>query len=115
MLRRVSDVQSDYLTDIRGASVYGADEEKLGTVHDALVDDRSGELRYLLVESGWLNARRFIVPADQVYGYRDDDDLYANLRRGDVEALPEFRDDVLLSNEALATYESDYRRKWRYD
>src|SRR5690348_15265256 len=98
MLRRLSDLQSDYLTDIRGTNVYGPDEEKLGTVHDALVDDRSGELRYLLVDTGWLRSRRFIVPADQVYAYGNGDDFYANLRRTDVEALPEFRDDALLSN-----------------
>jgi PRC-barrel domain protein/ActD protein len=115
MLRRVSDLLSDYVTDIRGTNVYGPDDEKLGTVHDALIDDRSGELRYLVVESGWLNSRRFIVPADQVSGYRDNDDFYANLRRSDVEALPEFREDTLLSNEAFTTYESDYRRNWRYD
>ncbi|MGC2110237.1 MAG: PRC-barrel domain-containing protein [Candidatus Korobacteraceae bacterium] len=115
MLRRVRDIHSDYLEDLRGTTVYGPGNEKLGTVDDALVDDRSGELRYLLIDAGWLHSRRFLLPADQVYAAADGNELYAHLRQQDVETLPEFRDDTLASNAALAAYESDYRRAWRFD
>jgi uncharacterized membrane protein/sporulation protein YlmC with PRC-barrel domain len=115
MLRKVSDLQGDYVSDLKGTNVYGADDEKLGSVSDALVDDRTGDLRYMLVDSGWLNSRHFLVPADQMYARADGDDFYVNLRKADVEALPEFRDDALLSDAAFDTYESDYRRNWRYD
>ncbi len=115
MLRKASDLQGDYLSEIKGTSVYGVDDEKLGSVNDALVDDGTGELRYLLIDSGWLSARRFLVPADRVYARGDGDDLYVNLRKADVEALPEFRDDALLSDATFTTYESDYRRNWRSD
>lgn len=115
MLRKVSDLQGDYVSDLKGTNVYGADDEKLGSVSDALVEDRTGDLRYLLVDSGWLNSRRFLVPADQMYARGDGEDFYVNLRKADVEALPEFRDDALLSDTAFNTYESDYRRNWRYD
>jgi sporulation protein YlmC with PRC-barrel domain len=115
MLRKVSELEGDYLSDIGGIDLYGADNEKLGTVKDALVDDSDGNLRYLLVDSGWLRSHRFIVPADQVFAYNDSDDLFANLRKTDVESLPEFRDDTLLAGDAFARYESDYRRDWRYD
>ncbi len=115
MLRRVSDLEGDYLNAIRGTNLYGTDHERLGTVHDALIDDGTGELRYLLIDSGWLRSHRFVVPADQVFAYNDSDDLYANLRKADVESLPELRDDTLLTTDALARYDSDYRRAWRYD
>lgn len=115
MLRRATDLQSDYLGDLKGANVYGPNDEKLGKVEDALVDDRSGDLRYLLIDAGWLRSRRFVLPADQVYAFGDTDDLYANLRQRDVEELPEFREDVLSSDAAFADYESGYRRNWRYD
>jgi sporulation protein YlmC with PRC-barrel domain len=115
MLRRVSNLDGDYMTDLRGTNVYGPNDEKLGTVKDALIDDRSGDLRYLLVDAGWLRSRHFLVPADQVYAFGDSDDLYANLRQSDVEALPEFRDETLASDTAFADYESAYRRGWRYD
>lgn len=115
MLRRVSDLEGAYLNNIRGINIYGIDNEKLGTVDDALVDDVTGDLRYLLVDSGWLRSHRFVVPADQVFAYNDSDDLYANLHKTDVESLPELRDDILLTSDAFARYESDYRRAWRYD
>ena len=115
MLRRLSELGGDYLGDIRGANVYGPDDEKLGSVEDALVDDRTGDLRYLLVDAGWLRSKRFIVPADQVYAATADSDLYANLRQRDVETLPEVREESLASDNAFAGYEADYRRAWRYD
>jgi hypothetical protein len=115
MLRRVSDLEGNYLNNIRGINIYGIDNEKLGTVDDALVDDVTGDLRYLLVDSGWLRSHRFLVPADQIFSYNDSDDLYANLHKADVESLPELRDDTLLTSDAFAMYESDYRRAWRYD
>jgi uncharacterized protein YrrD len=77
---------------IVGANVYGIDDEKLGSIEDAIVNSESGELRYLIVDSGWLKGRRFVVPADQVYGYRDTDDLYVSLSKRDIETLPVFDD-----------------------
>jgi len=116
MLRRVRDINNDDLNDIRGTTVYGPGDEKLGSVDDALLDDRTGELRYLVIDAGWLRPRHFfLIPADQVYASATGDDLYANLRQRDVETLPEFRDEMLTNSEAFAAYESDYRRAWRYD
>jgi hypothetical protein len=115
MLRRLSEIDNDCLSDLRGINIYGPDDEKLGSVDDALVDDVSGDLRYLVVDAGWLKSRQFIVPAGQVYAFDDDKDLYANLRQRDVETLPEFHDESLVSDAAFANYESDYRRNWRYD
>ena len=114
MLRRVSNLDGDYLTDLRGTNVYGPNDEKLGTVNDALIDDRTGDLRYLLVDAGWLRSRSFLLPADQVYAFRNADELYANLRQNDVEALPEFTDRALDSDAAFADYERTYRGTWHY-
>ncbi len=115
MLRRVSKLDGDYLSDLRGTNVYGPGDQKLGTIDDALVQGGTGELRYLLVESGWLKSRRFLLPADDVYAYGDGNDLYANLQPSDVETLPEFNDNVMASDAAMAKYESEYRRSWGYD
>lgn len=115
MLRRVSDLEGDYLKNLEGTNIYGIDNEKLGTVRDALIDDGTGDLRYLLVDSGWLKSHRFLVPADQVYAYGDGDDLSTNLSKADVETLPEFKEETLLTGDTFATYETDYRRSWHYD
>jgi sporulation protein YlmC with PRC-barrel domain len=115
MLRRVSNLEGDYLNDLRGTNVYGPNDEKLGTLSDGLMDDRTGDLRYLVVDAGWLRSRRFLLPADRVYAYGDGNDLYANLQQADVETLPEFNDDLLASDATFANYESAYRGGWRYD
>jgi len=115
MLRKVSTREGDYLGDLRGTSVYGPNDQKLGTVADALVEDRSGDLRYLVIEAGWLRSRYFLLPADEVYAFGAGADLYANLQPRDIEDLPVFSDDVLASDAAFADYETGYRRNWRYD
>ena len=102
----------DVSAPLRGTDLYGREDEKLGSVDDAIVDSDSGDLRYLIANAGWLERRRFIIPADQVYAYSDTE-LYVNLSKKDAEALPEFREECLASEEAFANYESDYRTAWR--
>jgi sporulation protein YlmC with PRC-barrel domain len=103
----------DFLTAIRGTNLYGTEDAKLGSVEDAIVDSDSGELRYLIVKAGWLESRRFLVPADQVVAYGEtDDDLYVNLSKKDAEILPEFQDQSLASDEVFTAYQRDYQSAW---
>ena len=115
MMRRASKINANYTGDLRGTAVYGSDNQKLGTVDDALLDDRTDDLRYLVIDAGWLSARQFLLPADQVYAFGEGADLYANLRRADAEALPQFDDEMLATDGAFTRYESDYRLGWHYD
>jgi sporulation protein YlmC with PRC-barrel domain len=103
----------DILDAIRGTNVYGTEDTKLGSVEDGIVNAESGELRYLIVNAGWLENRRFVIPADQVYAYRDTDDLYVNLSKSEVEALPGFEDACVASEDAFTTYEREYQNAWR--
>ena len=58
---RFNDTEID---DIRGAAVYGSDNEKVGEIADVIFDNANGELRYVVIDSGgWLSSERFIVPA----------------------------------------------------
>jgi uncharacterized protein YrrD len=102
MLRDYHD--KEIIGQIRGADVYGQEDQKLGSVDDAIVNPESGELRYLIVEAGWLHTRRFVVPADQVNAYRATDDLYVNLSKQQVESLPAFDDAYVSSEDAFTTY-----------
>jgi sporulation protein YlmC with PRC-barrel domain len=114
MLSTLRDYQGGEIsTAIRGTNVYGTDNEKLGSVDDAILHADSGELRYLIVNAGWLQSRRFVIPADQVYAYRDTDDLYVNLSKREVENLPRFEDACLTSEDAFTTYEREYQTAWR--
>jgi sporulation protein YlmC with PRC-barrel domain len=114
MLSRIRDHHDrEIISQIRGANVYGQNDEELGSVEDAIVNPESGELRYLIVDAGWLHTRRFLVPADQVNAYRGNDDLYVNLSRQQVESLPAFDDACLSSEDAFTNYEHEYRRAWQ--
>jgi len=116
MLSTLRDHQDkDILAAVRGTNVYGTEDTKLGSVEDAIVNAESGELRYLIVNAGWLEKqfRRFAIPADQVYAYRDTDDLYVSLSKSEVEALPAFEDACVASENAFSTYEREYQNAWR--
>jgi sporulation protein YlmC with PRC-barrel domain len=116
MLSTLRDYQDRSILDaIRGTNVYGREDTKLGSVEDGIVNAESGELRYLIVNAGWPEKqfRRFAVPADQVYAYRDTDDLYVNLSKSEAEALPAFEDACVASQDAFTTYEREYQNAWR--
>ncbi len=115
MLSTLRDYEDkDILNAIRGANVYGTEDTKLGSVEDAIVDPDSGEPRYLIVKAGWLESRRFLIPADRVYAYGDtDDDLYVNLDKKDAEVLPEFQEQCLASDAEFTAYQRSYQNLWR--
>lgn len=58
------------LDDIRGAEVYGVNDEKLGKIDDVIFDHSSGEIRYVVVDTGgWLSSKKFLVPANRIQPY----------------------------------------------
>jgi uncharacterized protein YrrD len=53
--------------DIRGSKLYGLNDEKLGKIDDVIFDHRTGEIRYVVVDTGgWLASKKFIVPANRI-------------------------------------------------
>jgi len=53
--------------DIRGATLYGANDKKLGKIDDVIFDHSSGDIAYLVVDTGgWLTTEKFIVPANRL-------------------------------------------------
>src|SRR5262245_43380684 len=52
--------------DIRGSNVYGPGDEKLGTIDDVIFNYTSGEITYLVVDTGgWLSSTKFVIPAER--------------------------------------------------
>jgi sporulation protein YlmC with PRC-barrel domain len=97
--------------DIRGSDIYGANDDKLGTVEDVIFDSESGELRYLVVDTGgWLSSNRFLVPAREVMSNVEGDDHFrVNLTREQIERLPAYDDNVLDSDSDFNDYEQRYQ------
>src|SRR6185436_18691098 len=83
--------------DIRGSDIHGADDEKLGTVVDVIFDTGSGDLRYLVVDTGgWMETELFLVPAREVMNNVEGEDHFrVNAAREQIRQLPPFNESAL--------------------
>jgi sporulation protein YlmC with PRC-barrel domain len=102
------------VNDLRGAEVYGVNDEKLGKIEDVIFDHTSGEIRYVVLNTGGLFSRKkLIVPASRIDPYgKHDDKFYAELDKERLEMLPEFDEKKLAAENDWANYERDYEKRW---
>jgi sporulation protein YlmC with PRC-barrel domain len=100
--------------DLRGADVYGVNDEKLGTIDDVVFDHSSGDIRYIVLKTGGLlSGKKVMVPANRVEPYGNHDDkFYAELDKERLEMLPEFNDDKLKTEGDWAQFEKNYEERW---
>jgi uncharacterized protein (TIGR02271 family) len=98
-LHKIKDFNPDYKEhfgdrEIKGLDVYAADE-KIGAVDDVLVDDE-GRFRYLVINTGaWIIGKKVLLPIGRAQVDDNAKRVYAtNLTKSQVEALPEFNDDL---------------------
>jgi uncharacterized protein YrrD len=108
------DHKMEDVDDLRGADVYGVNDEKLGTIDDVIFDHSSGDIRYIVLKTGGLLSRKKVmVPANRVEPYGNHDDkFYAELDKERLEMLPEFNDDTMKAQGDWSTYEKDYEKRW---
>jgi PRC-barrel domain len=103
--------------DIRGSKVYGLDDEKLGKIDDVIFDHATGDIRYMVVDTGgWLSAKKFVVPVGHLHSSAEhEDDFAVDLSKQQIEALPPYHESHLESDEQWADYERRYRAQWKAD
>ncbi|SMB91519.1 PRC and DUF2382 domain-containing protein [Deinococcus hopiensis] len=98
-LMRLSDLDRDYQLDLgdsgaynpTGSTVYGYNNEKVGTVRDALVDSSSGRVRYLIVDvGGWFSSKEVMIPIGQAR-MAEDGVYFDSLTKDQVRDLSEYR------------------------
>lgn len=108
------DHKMEDVDDLRGADVYGVNDEKLGTIDDVVFDHSSGDIRYIVLKTGGLLSRKKVmVPANRVEPYGNHEDkFYAELDKERLEMLPEFTDDTMKAQGDWSTYEKDYEKRW---
>lgn len=104
----------DAASDIRGTEIFGANNEKLGAIDDVIFDSNSGEMKYVVVNTGgWLKANRFIVPARQI---REDearnDRYFVSLNQEQIERFPEYEETMLEDEKDFGDYEKRYEDSW---
>src|SRR3954471_13130249 len=93
--------------DIRGAHVYGSNEEKLGKIDDVIFDHSTGDIRYAVVDTGgWLHSKKFLVPVDGIRASaRNEDDFETNLSQQQIESFPPYNESDLESESKWTNYE----------
>lgn len=103
--------------DIRGSHLYGPDDEKLGKIDDVIFDHSSGDIHYVVVDTGgWLSSKKFIVPTNGLRAStRHDGDFETNLTKQQIEGLPPYNESDLKSESKWSGYEGQYRSKWVAD
>jgi len=108
-----SDV-SNTAEDIRGSHLYGVNDEKLGKIDDVIFDHASGDIRYVVVDTGgWLNSKKFIVPSEHLRASaKHNDDFEVSLTKQQIENFPPYNESDLQSENKWNTYEGKYRAKW---
>lgn len=77
--------------DLKGLSVYAEGDEKIGTVHDVLVDEQ-GNFRYFVVDLGfWIFGKKVLLPVGRSRIDYNADRVYAiGMTREQADHLPEF-------------------------
>jgi hypothetical protein len=103
--------------DIRGATLYGRGNEKLGKVDDVIFDHAGGMIQYLVVDTGgWLSSNKFLVPADRVNAYQGNDaDFTCDLTKEQIERFPEYKDSLIRDEKDWNNYEARYRGTFNDD
>jgi hypothetical protein len=98
----------DAAEDIRGATLYGLNDDKLGKIDDVIFDHSSGNISYVVVDTGgWLKSKKFIVPAERLRpASRHEDDFASDLTKQQVESFPPYHESDLNSQEGWADYEA---------
>ena len=74
------------LRDVIGSTLFGADEEKIGTVEDIYMDDDTREPEWLLVSTGWFGSRQSFVPMEGAR--RRGEDVFVPYGKDEVKAAP---------------------------
>lgn len=100
-LLKVEDFDSNYRDSFGGDDIKGHDvytegtEEKIGTVDDILVDEHSGEFRYIVVAlSGGIGGRKVLLPVGRSRINLNTDRVYASISKEQADNLPELEEET---------------------
>ncbi|MFQ4141532.1 DUF2382 domain-containing protein [Chlorogloeopsis sp. ULAP02] len=97
-LVKLEDLYPDYseygsdIDNLKNFDVYGANNEKVGSVFDILVDENTGRFRYFVVDTGfWIFGKKVLLPVGRANISYTDGRIYASgLTKEQVENLPDY-------------------------
>ena len=100
--------------DIRGAAIYGRNDEKLGKIDDVIFDHSTGSIKYVVVDTGgWFSTKKFLVPPHRLHSSADHEgDFTANVDKQQIESFPPYNESDLYSEETWQDYEKKFDQAW---
>ena len=98
--------------DIRGSNIYGVNDEKLGDIDDVVFDHSTGDIRYIVVDSGgWLSSKKFLVPADRLRpSTKHDGDYQVDMTRAQIEQFPPYDEKDVDDEKRWHDYDDRYQK-----
>jgi len=83
---------SNNIDDIKSFDVYDQTNDKIGSIHNILVDEQTGKFRYFVVDTGfWIFGKKVLLPVGLADIRYTDKRIYAkSLTKEQVENLPNF-------------------------
>jgi uncharacterized protein (TIGR02271 family) len=80
------------LNSIKSFEVYTQSNDKIGLIHDILVDETTGKFRYFVVDTGfWIFGKKVLLPVGLADVHYSDRRIYVkDFTREQVESLPNF-------------------------
>ncbi len=115
-LAKIADLYPDYKEDIFGGkdiksfAVYDYSNDKIGSVHDIIVDE-TGRFRYLVIDTGfWIFGKKVLLPVGRASVDYSQDRVYAKgLTKEQAENLPEYDDDMTIDYDYEERVRTTYR------
>jgi PRC-barrel domain len=100
--------------DIRGATIYGRDDEKLGKIDDVIFDHSTGSIKYVVVDAGgWFSTKKFLVPPHRLHASaQHDGDFAVNANKEQIKSFPAYSESDLHSEEKWQDYEKKFDQAW---
>lgn len=117
-LAKIADLYPNYKEDIFGGediksfSVYDYTNDKIGSVHDIIVDE-SGRFRYLVLDTGfWIFGKKVLLPVGRASIDYSQQRVYAKgLTKEQAESLPEYDDSMTIDYDYEERVRMVYRGK----
>lgn len=100
--------------DVRGSTVYGLEDEKIGKLDDVILDHSTGEVQYAVVDSGgWLSSHKFLVPADRIFSYaKSPGDFIVGVTKQQIKEFPAYDEKHLESEDGWKRFHDAYDKGW---
>lgn len=103
--------KSGISANINDYSVYSGRDHKIGTVKDMLFEDMTGNIRYLIVDTGfWVFGKNVLLPIGLAHFDDQQRRIYVDgLTKEQVENLPEYNENTAVDRD----YENRVRNSYR--